>query len=221
MEYWNSYPQLTVNLEKLLIDYKINPEEIYYFYVITLVYATSVKAGKISDEIEKSPKQNKEMQKIIDFFAKFTDEPKIKSLTIERAKGDFVKIESELILKIFFNKYIFKNYKKEILNNKTLIYSVKKSPKEGKFQGRASNVKILIRSLNSYLRNFNGQYHINYDSLTLPNKSPDKSPETFVHDFLYGIGLIYQLLPRRWEDVINDSKMTYAGKIDFCKKVLF
>lgn len=188
------FPDVLKNLENLLIDYSIDQNDVMYFYFIFREYVrTGIEAMKWKKRNDKAYIDNREMLDIYDFFAKFGSNPKIQSMTIERSKGDNIKIEAPSNLQLFFNEYIFKNFKKE-MKYIALAYIIHTPPTKGKFQGKTDIVKEKIRSLNSCLLKFIEQYQIDYCALTPSNQIPDKSPETFVHDFLLATNLIYNLI---------------------------
>jgi hypothetical protein len=217
----NQVPKTIEGLKKLLIEYEIDPDNdiyfqhIYFYYIELIQQGSFVKAYYSKDMIQY-------YKELID-INEFSNHIKMKGLSLDIiSKGRALKLKSKLLIELFFDQYLMEICKKsKLYHEKIFKYSKDQTNIEKLLPVRRPPdiIKLTIRKLDKNLLNFIYQFDIDFKSMEKPKSIFNKSPETFIHDFLVTCDLHKYIIRDSFEKLYNNR--SYTNKTEFSKKQLF
>lgn len=216
------------NLKHLLFDYNIKPSRINYFHEIDKLFDRELHIGiSLEKHYSQTTKQYvKDLINLYDFqksnrtyqfHIKLVSQNKVITLKSEPIFRDF---RDNFYSKIIESAENFHKNKDRYQDNKfsTLGLPIKRKG------APVSLTKHIAYDLNKSLLLFIKSNKIDYSKLDNHGNSKfNKSPETFVHDFLVSCDLLKYILKESYEESYSKLSVTssYTNKKDFCKKNLF
>jgi hypothetical protein len=209
------------SLENLLESIKVKQKETPLFYLIYMEFNRLIEEAQYWEDVRKYKSiYSKELSEILYNLRSFkANNDSIISITIKTKSDKIITIVNQDNVQDIIER-LQEEYPNLIDDlEKILIYLGGSNPlinHPGKpIKEKQKAVKYLI----SCLKKFIDHFKIDYNSFTTPAQLTDKSPGTFLHDFLQITGLLNEIGWQSWDEKLKSHELRYDGKIHYCKRL--